>query len=129
MFRKIYEDNANGKITDEQFYRLSKGYETELADAKAEIATLTEEVKDTDTAVNNVEKLIAITRRYTRIDELTPEILNVLVDKIVIHEAKKKDGKRTQSIDIYYSYVGIMNIPTAEEMAAEAARRKTPKTA
>lgn len=129
LFRKIYEDNANGKITDEQFYRLSKGYETELADAKAEIATLTEEVKDTDTAVNNVEKLIAITRRYTRIDELTPEILNALVDKIVIHEAKKKDGKRTQSIDIYYSYVGIVNIPTAEEMAAEAARRKTPKTA
>lgn len=79
--------------------------------------------------MNNVEKLIAITRRYTRIDELTPEILNVLVDKIVIHEAKKKDGKRTQSIDIYYSYVGIVNIPTAEEMAAEAARRKAPKTA
>ena len=81
--------------------------------------------KDTDTAVNNVEKLIAVTRRYTRIDELTPEILNALVDKIVIHEAEKKDGKRTQSIDIYYSYVGIVNIPTAEETA----RRKAPKTA
>lgn len=96
---------------------------------KAEIATLTEEVKDTDTAVNNVEKLIAVTMRYTRIDELTPEILNTLVDKIVIHETEKKDGKCTQSIDIYYSYVGIMNIPTAEEMAEESARRKVPKTA
>ena len=129
MFRKIYEDNANGKITDEQFYRLSEGYEAELADTKSEIATLTEEVKDTDTAVNNVEKLIAITRRYTRIDELTQEILNVLVDKIVIHEAEKKDGKRTQAIDIYYSYVGIANIPTAEEMVAEAAQRRASKTA
>ena len=129
LFRKIYEDNAKGKITDEQFYRLSEGYEAELADAKTEIATLTEKVKDTDTAVNNVEKLIAITRRYTRIDELTPEILNALVDKIVIHEAEKKDGKRTQSIDIYYSYVGIVNIPTAEEMAVESARRRASKTA
>ena len=129
LFRKIYEDNANGKITDEQFYRLSDGYEAELADAKAEMAKLTEEVRDTDTAVNNVEKLIAVTRRYTRIDELTPEILNALVDKIVVHEAEKKDGKRTQSIDIYYSYVGIVNIPTEEEMAAFAARHTTPKTA
>ena len=129
LFRKIYEDNANGKITDEQFYRLSEGYEAELADAKAEMAKLTEEVKDTDTAVNNVEKLIAVTRRYTRIDELTPEILNALVDKIVVHEAEKKDGKRTQSIDIYYSYVGIVNIPTEEEMVAFAARHTTPKTA
>ena len=129
LFRKIYEDNANGKITDEQFYRLSEGYEAELADAKAEITKLTEEVKDTDTAVTNVEKLIAVTRRYTRIDELTPEILNALVDKIVVHEAEKKNGKRTQSIDIYYSYVGIVNIPTEEEMAAFAARHTTPKTA
>ena len=93
------------------------------------MAKLTEEVRDTDTAVNNVEKLIAVTRRYTRIDELTPEILNALVDKIVVHEAEKKDGKRTQSIDIYYSYVGIVNIPTEEEMAVFATRHTTPKTA
>lgn len=129
LFRKIYEDNVSGKITDEQFYRLSNGYEAELADAKVEIDTLTGEVKNADTAVTNVEKLIAVTRRYTRIDELTPEILNALVDKIVIHEAAKKDGKRTQSIDIYYSYVGIVNIPTAEEMAAHAAKKTTSKTA
>ncbi len=129
LFRKIYEDNVGGKITDEQFYRLSEGYEAELADAKAEMTKLTEEVRDTDTAVNNVEKLIAVTRRYTRIDELTPEILNALVDKIVVHEAEKKDGKRTQSIDIYYSYVGIVNIPTEEKMAAFAARLATPRTA
>ena len=129
LFRKIYEDNANGKITDEQFYRLSEGYETELADAKTEIDTLTGEVKDTDTAVTNVEKLIAVTRRYTRIDKLTPEILNALVDKIVVQEAEKKDGKRTQSIDIYYSYVGIVNIPTAEEMVVHAAKQTASKTA
>lgn len=129
LFRKIYEDNANGKITDEQFYRLSEGYEAELADAKSEITKLTEEVKDTDTAVNNVEKLIAVTRRYTRIDKLTSEILNALVDKIIVHEAEKKDGKRTQSIDIYYSYVGIVNIPSEEELVAFAARHATPKTA
>ncbi len=28
----------------------------------------------------------------------------------------RKDGKRTQDIDIYYSYVGIVDIPTDEEM-------------
>ena len=38
------------------------------------------------------------------------------MDKIVVHEREKKDGKRTQQIDIYYSYVGIVDIPTDEEM-------------
>ena len=51
-----------------------------------------------------------------RIDELTPEVLNAFVDKIVVHEREKKDGRRTQQIDIYYSYVGIVDIPTDEEM-------------
>ena len=74
-----------------------------------------------------MEKLIAVTRKYTRVEQLTPEILNALVDKIVVHEAVKKDGKRTQAIGIYYSYVGIIDIPTDEELKQYAGKhgRKT----
>ncbi len=127
LFRKTYEDNATGKLSDEQFYRLSEGYETEQEEIRTEIAKLTEEISQADTTVHNVEKLIAVTRKYTRVDQLTPEILNALVDKIVVHEAVKKDGKRTQAIDIYYSYVGIIDIPTDEELKQYAGKhgRKT----
>ena len=127
LFRKTYEDNATGKLSDEQFYRLSEGYEAEQEEIRTEIAKLAEEIGRADTAVHNVEKLIAITRKYTRVEQLTPEILNALVDKIVVHEAVKKDGKRTQAIDIYYSYVGIIDIPTDEELKQYAGKhgRKT----
>ncbi len=116
LFRKIYEDNVNGKLNDERFYKLSDGYEAEQEQLKQEIEALKAEVSEADTEATNVSKLIAITKKYTRIDELTPEILNTFVDKIVVHECEKKDGKRTQDIDIYYSYVGIVDIPTDEEM-------------
>ena len=116
LFRKIYEDNVNGKLNDERFYKLSDGYEAEQEQLKQEIEALTAEVSEADTEATNVAKLIAVTKKYTRIDELTPEILNAFVDKIVVHEREKKDGKRTQQIDIYYSYVGIVDIPTDEEM-------------
>ena len=116
LFRKIYEDNVSGKLNDERFYKLSDGYEAEQGQLKREIEALTAEVSQADMEVTNVAKLIAVTKKYTRIDELTPEILNAFVDKIVIHEREKKDGKRTQQIDIYYSYVGIVDIPTDEEM-------------
>ena len=116
LFRKIYEDNVSGKLNDERFYKLSDGYEAEQEQLKREIEALTAEVSEADTEVTNVAKLIAITKKYTRIDELTPEILNAFVDKIVVHERIKQDGKRTQAIDIYYSYVGIVDIPTDEEM-------------
>ena len=110
LFRKIYEDNVSGKLNDERFYKLSDGYEAEQGQLKREIEALTAEVSQADMEVTNVAKLIAVTKKYTRIDELTPEILNAFVDKIVIHEREKKDGKRTQQIDIYYSYVGIVDI-------------------
>ena len=71
-----------------------------------------------------MEKLIAVTRSYTRIDKLTPEILNAFIDRIEIHEKVKTDGKKSQQIDIYYSYVGIINIPTEEEMEEYANKRK-----
>ncbi len=116
LFRKIYEDNVNGKLNDERFYKLSDGYEAEQEQLKQEIEALKAEVSEADTEATNVSKLIAVTKKYTRIDELTPEILNTFVDKIVVHECEKKDGKRTQDIDIYYSYVGIVDIPTDEEM-------------
>lgn len=127
LFRKTYEDNATGKLSDEQFYRLSEGYEAEQEEIRTEIAKLTEEIGQADTAVHNVEKLIAVTRKYTRVEQLTSEILNALVDKIVVHEAVKTDGKRTQAIDIYYSYVGIIDIPTDEELKQHAGKhgRKT----
>ena len=132
LFRKIYEDNVSGKLNDERFCKLSDGYEAEQGQLKREIEALTAEVSQADMEVTNVAKLIAVTKKYTRIDELTPEILNAFVDKIVIHEREKKDGKRTQQIDIYYSYVGIVDIPTDEEMREmerEYMRRTTRQTA
>ena len=116
LFRKIYEDNVNGKLNDERFYKLSDGYEAEQEQLKQEIEALTAEVSESDTETTNVAKLIAVTKKYTRIDELTPEVLNAFVDKIIVHEREKKGGRRTQEIDIYYSYVGIVDIPTDEEM-------------
>ena len=39
--------------------------------------------------------------------ELTAELLNTLIEKIVIHEATKgADGMRDQEIEIYYRFIG-----------------------
>ena len=44
---------------------------------------------------------------YTNPTELTAEMLNTLVEKIVVHEAvKDPDGTRTQEIEIFYRFVG-----------------------
>ena len=47
------------------------------------------------------------TRSYSEPTELTAEMLNTLIEKIVIHEATKdSDGTRSQEIEIFYRFVG-----------------------
>ena len=52
-----------------------------------------------------------IVRKYTSFEELTSTLLREFVEKIVVHEAEEIDGKRTQTIDIYYSFVGKIALP------------------
>ncbi len=85
LFRKSYGDNVNGKLNDERFYKLPDGYEAEQEQLKQEIETLTAEVSEADTEATNVAKLIAVTKKYTRIDELTSEVLKSMLLPIPIY--------------------------------------------
>ena len=57
----------------------------------------------------NEAKIEQLTHQNERLKarELTAELLNTLIEKIVIHEAVKDKNKvRQQKIDIYYRFVG-----------------------
>ncbi len=41
---------------------------------------------------------------------MTPYILNELIEKIVVHEKEiGADGVKTQQVDIYYKFIGLIN--------------------
>ncbi len=95
LIQHIYEDNVSGKITDEMFSNFSTNYTNEQK----------------ETAITSfVDKV----KKYTEIEELTPEIINKLIDKILVHQQTKVDGKKYQQIDIYYSGVGIISVAANE---------------
>ena len=111
IFKRLYEDSVSGKITDERFTELSADYEQEQRDLKERLAELQAELGKTQQAGANAERFMKIVRKYTSFEELTPTLLRELVEKIVVHEAEDVDGKRVQSIDIYYSFVGKIDLP------------------
>lgn len=106
LFQHIYEDNVCGKLTDSRFQKLSKGYEEEQEQLIEEMKNLEIEMKNAEQQTINVKSFLAIVQRYTRITELTPEILHEFIDRIIIHEGDKSSGKRTQEIEIIYNYIG-----------------------
>ena len=116
IFKRLYEDSVSGRISDERFMELSADYEQEQATLKARLAELEAEQGRARVATDNVEKFMAIVRKYTSFEELTPTLLREFVEKIVVHESTAEDGKRRgklrrQEIEIYYSFVGKLELP------------------
>ncbi len=104
LFTRLYEDNVSGKISDERFEMMSKGYETEQADLKVKISDLTAAIEDKEQKSADTSQFLEIVRKYTEITELTPEIMHELIEKIVVHAPDKSSGHRVQQIDIYYRF-------------------------
>ena len=86
IIKRLYEDNVNGKISDERFMELSADYEQEQRELKDRAAALQE--------------------------ELPPTLLREMIEKIVVHECSyDENGTRRQDIEIYYSFVGKIDLP------------------
>ena len=114
LIQHIYEDNISGKITDDRFATLSLNYEKEQKELKEKNNELTIALDKSKQEKIDLTTFIGKVRKYTNIKELTPEIINELIDKILIYQQTKLDGKKYQQIDIYYAGVGIISIPTNE---------------
>ena len=116
IFKRLYEDSVAGRISDERFMELSADYEAEQKELKEKAAALQNELSRTLEAAANAEKFMGVLRRHTTIEELTPTLLREFVEKIVVHESEAPDGKRRgklrrQEIEIYYSFVGRVELP------------------
>ena len=113
LFMHIYEDNVSAKISDDRFRNLSFNYDKEQQELKLKIEQLSKDIEDTEKKDIDVTQFISNIKKYTEVNHLTAEILNELVEKIVIHQQEKIDGKKTQEIDIYYRGVGIISFPVS----------------
>ena len=49
-----------------------------------------------------------IITKYANVTKLTPELLADTIDKIIVGERERVNGKWQQSIEIYYRFVGLI---------------------
>ena len=110
LFIKIYEDNANGNLSNERFAMMSKTYEDEQAQLKVEIVNLQKEVEVQGRQIENLEQFIQRVRRYTTLTELTPYALRELVKAVYVEAPDKSSGKRKQKIHISYDLIGFIPV-------------------
>ena len=114
IIQKLYEDNLLGKISDERFVKLSQSYEEEQKQLQTSISDLTEKLTKQQEDNLNISKFMARISKYTELPELTVEIVNELIDKIVIHKPTGTKRNRIIKIDIYYNFIGKLNNEKSE---------------
>ena len=115
IIQRLYEDNVEGKISDERFVKLSENYENEQKTLEGRVTELRGMIASEQEANVNVDRFLSLVRKYTDIQELTAEIIREFVEKIYVHKAERIDGKRVQRIRIVWNCIGELTLPTSEQ--------------
>ena len=128
LIKKVYEDNAMGKLPDRRYEMLSSDYEREQQELEVSIKEVQEKLMQFEEDTDRTEEFLSLVHKYTDIQELTPAVVNEFVDKVLVHKIEKTDGDRVQEIEIFLNYIGRVELPaqelSEEEMAAEEKKRK-----
>ena len=110
LYERVYEDNVNGKVTDDWFMRLSHKYEVEQEELKKQMFDLKNKLERLDTAQNSSGNFIRAIRKFMTMQTLTPIVLQELIDKIDVFTIEGTGKNRTQRLVIHYRFVGCIDL-------------------
>lgn len=92
LIEKVFEQNAGGILSDERFAKMLQNYEKEQK-------TLTQEVEENRQTLQNAEQrvmdlrlVLRTLREMTDIKELTPTLVNSLIERIEVHNSENFGG-------------------------------------
>ena len=118
LFKRLYEDNVLGRISNEQFRMLSTDYNAEQKQLAAAIPEKQTKLEKLKASAANVDAFIEKASRYTEITELTPELLWTFIERIDIGERLGRYNRNgMQEVRIIYRDIGVIDSALSAEDA------------
>lgn len=120
IIQKLYEDNLDGKISDERFAKMTAAYEQEQKDLQSRVAVLRETITKAKAQCINIDSFLAQVRKYTEVKELDAEIIRTFVERIDVFKSEKVPGTRIkkQTILIHWNFIGVVELPQEQKKSA-----------
>ena len=112
----LSEDNVLGKIPDDRFSKMMGKYEAEQKALIEAVAKAEHSLKVFEQDKVDLRIFLETIRKCTDIKELTPEIVNRLIKRIEVHNSEKVDGRKRVKLDVYFTAVGLIDIPDENEL-------------
>ena len=118
LIEKVFEQNAIGVLSDERFSKMLQSYEKEQKALTQEVAESRQTLEEAKQKATDLRLLLRTLREMTEINELTPTLVNSLIERIEVHNNDKSSGHCYVKVDIYFTAVGMIDIPTEQEILA-----------
>lgn len=112
IFKKLYEDNASGKISDERFAKMIASYETEQKELESRSEELKAVIAQSNDSIEGANRFVSLVRKFTDVKELSAGLIREFVDKIYVSEKQVVDGRKVQKIRILWNCIGEFTPPT-----------------
>lgn len=107
IIKKMFEQSVIGTLNAERFSSLTADYEKEQSELKTQLDEITQKLSKMNDDISNVDKFIAVAKKYADFENLTPEIIFEFVDKVIVHQTvTDEDGNKSQKVDIIFNYIG-----------------------
>ena len=116
LISRLYEDNIAGKISDERYARMAASYEDEQKQLEKTVADGEQTLREAEQKKVDVQMLLNTLRQCTELKELTPTIVNSLIQRIEVHKSEKPHKHNRVKVDIYFTAVGLIDLPTEQEI-------------
>lgn len=116
--------NVSGKISDERFAKMTATYEAEQNGLQQTAQRLKDEISAVREEGESVDRFMKLVNKYSDITELNAEIIRTFVEKIIVYEAEKIDGVKTQRVKIVYNCVGTVSVPNADNEPVKTDKTK-----
>ncbi|MFQ8799677.1 MAG: type II toxin-antitoxin system PemK/MazF family toxin [Dysosmobacter sp.] len=120
----IYEDQVLGNISAERYARMSVNYENEQRTLINKVAEDEKKLACIEQTSLDLKTLLKVLRSSTSFDELTPTLVNSLIRRIEVHNNDKSSGHCYVKVDIYFTAIGLIDIPTEDEIKSLMAKIK-----
>ena len=104
---KLYEDYALQRIPEARFETLTAAYEAEQSQLALQQTAAREQLAALQASTQKVDHFLQLAKRYRDCKELTDEMIQTFVERIMVHPATKDaHGKRQREIEIYLKFIG-----------------------
>ena len=118
LIEKVFEQNAIGVLSDERFSKMLQSYEKEQKALTQEVADSRQTLEEAKQKATDLRLLLRTLREMTEINELTPTLVISITERIEVHNNDKSSGHCYVKVDIYFTAVGMIDIPTEQEILA-----------